>query len=677
MWNKIWCPSNRKVLALNILSAFALTVFLEWMERKHFADVLLFMEDRTFVFLYNVLIIFMTFAIVFLVNKKYFAFGIIFFGWAMIGAVNGIITTSRKTPFTAVDLTIFKSTIPVLNNYFSLPEIVLVVIFLTLAIAGLVTLFLYCPNARKAFDHRANLILVSVMLIFFGLTTYSAVGRGMLIKRFDNLIAGYKDYGSAYAFTVTALDTGIDRPIDYSRTRVRKVKKSMDKKLKANTGKGHVSGKPNILFIQLESHFDITELKGLKLSGDPLPNLHRLQEESTSGRLTVPVYGAGTINTEFEVLTGMNTAYFGTGEYPYRSILHKRTSESTAYWLRDRGYNTTVIHDNNASFYDRDYVLSNLGFDNFITSENMNITAFNEAGWARDEILEEYILDTMERTKGPDYIYSISVQGHGDYPSDPVDDPVIRVENEDYEEGYLNTLTYYINQLYEMDRFIGRLTEILSDYDEETILVFYGDHLPSLNIESKDLESGSKYKTSYVIWDNYGYNQSHKSRESADLKAYQLSPVVLGQLGIGNGVMNEYHQVMRETKNYKKNMRLLQYDLLYGSGYSREGEDPLEATKINYSLRRVKVEKLKKNKKKIYVMGRYFTDFSRVYVNGSPVSTEKLSDFALMIPGKSLKDGDELIVHQVSKTHPNITFNTSNPFYVDTNAIESVNRDEE
>ncbi|MBR5047312.1 MAG: LTA synthase family protein, partial [Eubacterium sp.] len=423
--------------------------------------------------------------------------------------------------------------------------------------------------------------------------------------------------------------------------------------------------------------FDITELKGLKLSGDPLPNIHRLSGESTSGRLTVPVYGAGTINTEFEVLTGMNTAYFGTGEYPYRSILHKRTSESTAYWLKDKGYNTTVIHNNNASFYDRDYVLSNLGFDNFISSENMNITSLNEAGWSKDAILEEYILDTMKRTKGPDYIYAISVQGHGDYPDDPVKNPAITVENGDYETSYLNTLTYYVNQIYEMDQFIGRLTETLSDYGEETILVFYGDHLPSLNIESKDLVSKSKYKTSYVIWDNYGYNSSHRSRESADLKAYQLSPVVLDQLGIHNGVMNEYHQEMRETKNYKKNMKLLQYDLLYGSGYSREGEDPLEATKINYCLRRVKVEKLKKNKDHVYVMGRYFTDYSRVYVNGSLVNTRKLSDFALMIRENSLKDGDELVVHQVSKTHPNITFNTSNPFYVDTGAITSIDRNGE
>ncbi len=50
----------------------------------------------------------------------------------------------------------------------------------------------------------------------------------------------------------------------------------------------------------------------------------------STGYLTVPVVGAGTANTEFEVLTGMSMQYFGTGEYPYKTILKKTDCESTA-----------------------------------------------------------------------------------------------------------------------------------------------------------------------------------------------------------------------------------------------------------------------------------------------------------------------------------------------------------
>lgn len=672
MLKKLLCPSNRKVFCLNLFASFGLTVFMELMERRSFAALLLFMQERTFIFLYNVLIIFISFSIVFLVNKKYFVFGTIFVWWGMIGLINGIILSNRKTPFTAVDLTIFKSTIPILTNYFSVAEIILGLLLIILGIAGLVTLFLYSPSARKAFDLRVNVVLVGFFIILFAMATYFGVGRKLLISKFDNLIAGYQDYGSAYGFVITAIDTGIDRPIDYSRTRVKKIMKVTNKRWKEEYGEKEGTKRPNIIFLQLESYFDVTDVKDLQLSMDPLPNLHALQKQTTSGYVTVPVYGAGTINTEFEALTGMNLSYFGTGEYPYRSILHKKTCESMAYWMREEGYITSVIHNNNASFYDRDRVYCNLGFDNFISSENMNIIDYNDAGWAKDEVLKDYIMSTLNETSGRDYIYTISVQGHGDYPDKEVSNPRIQVLNEDMDKSYRNTLTYYVNQLYEMDRFVGSLIKSLSDYDEETVLVFFGDHLPGLNLEKKDLKSGSKYKTPYIIWDNYGYNAGNRKEESGNLKSYQLPSKVLAQLAIREGIMNRYHQVMQETKNYKRNMKMLQYDLLYGSSFSREGKEELKASQINYCIEDVMVKGLRKKDNSIYVMGDHFTDYSRVYVNDSPVDTSKLSDFALKIPANSIKDGDQLVVHQVSKTHQNITFNTSNTYIVNLLNVDEI-----
>lgn len=39
---------------------------------------------------------------------------------------------------------------------------------------------------------------------------------------------------------------------------------------------------------------------------------------------------------------------------------------------------------------------------------------------------------------------------------------------------------YYVNQIHEMDTFIGELTNMLSRRNEETVLVMYGDHLQHL-----------------------------------------------------------------------------------------------------------------------------------------------------------------------------------------------------
>lgn len=664
---KVWIPSNRKVLIVNIITAFALALFLEFMERKSLSEVLRFINDRTFVFLYNVLIIFVCLSVVFLAKKKLFTWAAVTAIWLAIGAINGFILTTRKTPFTAVDFTLVKSILPVLNSYLEVWQIVLVVIFIIAIVILMVTLYLYSPDAKKAFVFKVNMSLFILQLIVFAGITYIAVGRGMLISRFDNLIAGYKDYGVAYGFCVTALDTGIDRPIDYSSDKMHRIAVKVDKKAKKLDKKMKKKGKkkrtPNIIFIQLESFFDLSTVKKLSLSEDPIPNFHRLQKEYTSGYLKVPVYGAGTINTEYEVISGMNTAYFGTGEYPYRSILHEKTCDSIAYWLDEEPYVKTVIHNNNASFYDRDHVLTNLGFDNFLTIENMNVVETNEAGWAKDSILAGEIMDTLDRTPEKDLIYTISVQGHGDYPSDPLPDAPIQVTGEGMDESYLNQLTYYANQTKEMDEFIGGLIETLSEYPEETVVIAYGDHLPGMDFSNDDLTCGSKYKTPYFIWDNFGYNSAKKKKESGNLSAWQLASKVFGQLGIREGIMNRYHQAMNETKNYRKNLKLVQYDMLYGSDFiSKEEGVERKQTEINYCLRPIRIKKIIEGKERWLVYGENFTEQSRVYAGGRKVKTKYLYPYLLEIPKGSIRNEDEVVIHQVSQTNENITFNTSEPF---------------
>ena len=56
----------------------------------------------------------------------------------------------------------------------------------------------------------------------------------------------------------------------------------------------------------------------MECSEDPIPNFRKLMEQYSSGYLWVPSVGAGTANTEFEVITGMNLDFFGPGEYPYK-----------------------------------------------------------------------------------------------------------------------------------------------------------------------------------------------------------------------------------------------------------------------------------------------------------------------------------------------------------------------
>lgn len=651
--------NNIKIIGINLVTAVLLNLFLEYMERKSFQAVLEYMDERSFMFFYNTLLIFLILSPVILLKKKYFAYAVTAGLCLLIGITNGVVLNNRNTPFTAVDLTIAKSILPVIRNYFTVGQIVAVIVIMILAIGGVVCLYLYSPAFPDPKGKRGRVIYVIAMLFIFAGSTWYGKANDILHRKFDNLIIGYQEYGVAYSFTVTLCDTGIDRPIDYSREKVRRLVKKIEEK-SSKSEQETEKHTPNIIFVQLESLFDITTVKGLTCSKDPIPVIHKLQEEYTGGKLNVPVYGAGTINTEFEVISGMNTDYFGVGEYPYRSILHKTQCDSMAYWMRNQGYTASVVHNNNASFYDRDAVFCNLGFDYFVTSENMNIP--NTDGWAKDKILTNEILNVMKKTQTKDYIYAISVQGHGDYPTEPMENPEITVDTGTEDEKYNNQVEYYTNQIYEMDAFIGELVKELENYPEEVMLIAYGDHLPSLGHESSDIEGGTKYQTPYFIWDNFGYNKEHGKEESGNVQAWQLASKVLKQIGMSEGVLNGYHQTMSDSKSYKKNLKLLQYDLLYGSKFALEDQGGIEPTQIQYSVDTIRIEKVKSDEKKYYLIGEGFTNASRVYVNGIKVFSTVRSTRVIEVLAKSITDGDSVVIHQVSKTNEKTTLNKSEEF---------------
>lgn len=100
----------------------------------------------------------------------------------------------------------------------------------------------------------------------------------------------------------------------------------------------------------------------------------------SSGYFKVPSVGAGTANTEFEVLTGMNMRFFGPGEYPYKTVVKNQPCESAATALSALGYGTHGLHNNGGNFYSRAKVYDHMGFDSFTSKEFMNILQLN-AKW--------------------------------------------------------------------------------------------------------------------------------------------------------------------------------------------------------------------------------------------------------------------------------------------------------
>ncbi len=421
-----------------------------------------------------------------------------------------------------------------------------------------------------------------------------------------------------------------------------------------DTGKtqtGVTTGHPNIICILLESFIDPELVNFLELSDEAVPNFHKLYQNYTSGYLEVPVVGAGTANTEFEMLTGMGMQFFGLGEYPYKTILKQTNCESIASDLSEIGYGTHVVHNNGGNFYSRRNAFSMMGFDTFTSKEMMDIREYTPLGtWPKDEILIGEVEKALDYTPDqPDFVYTITVGSHGDYPQEKVlDDPEIQVSGVE-DEGMHYAWEYYVNMVHETDKFIGDLIEMLSERDEPTIVVMFGDHLPTMGLEESDMKTGTLFKTQYATWNNFGLAKSDKSMTS-----YQLMADTLDSLGIHNGTMFHFQQNRYKyatEDEYQNAMELLQYDILYGDHYVYGGGNPYPASNLIMGTQDVVISQIMETDRYYYIIGENFTNWSRVFVNDTKVSTKYLSSRLLRIKKEDIPSGDnEVVVNQMGSS---------------------------
>ena len=421
-----------------------------------------------------------------------------------------------------------------------------------------------------------------------------------------------------------------------------------------DTGKtqtGVTAGHPNIICILLESFIDPELVNFLELSDEVVPNFHKLYQNYTSGYLEVPVVGAGTANTEFEILTGMGMQFFGLGEYPYKTILKQTNCESIASDLSEIGYGTHVVHNNGGNFYSRRNAFSMMGFDTFTSKEMMDIREYTPLGtWPKDEILIGEVEKALDYTPDqPDFVYTITVGSHGDYPQEKVlDDPEIQVSGVE-DEGMHYAWEYYANMVHETDKFIGDLIEMLSERDEPTIVVMFGDHLPTMGLEESDMKTGTLFKTQYATWNNFGLAKSDKS-----MTAYQLMADTLDSLDIHNGTMFRFQQNRYKyatEDEYQNAMELLQYDILYGDHYVYGGGNPYPASNLIMGTQDVVISQIMETDRYYYIIGENFTNWSRVFVNDTKVSTKYLSSRLLRIKKEDIPSGDnEVVVNQMGSS---------------------------
>lgn len=643
---------NKYSLLFHAIAAMAIVFIVEVISRRSFISACKFVDSHTLAFMYNSFLVFVSFALVYLFRRRAFARVVITGFWTILGIINGCVLSNRVTPFGYTDLKCIPELLAMNNtSYFTAEQATIVVIGLGSFALFLIALFIKGPKYNGKIRYAGvSVAFLALLFVAIPVTTNVAQSTNVVASYYSNIAQGYNDYGFVYSFSSTVVDRGMQKPEDYTQDAVDAVEEKVNSSKQETTVDGKTG--PNIICVLLESFCDPDEINFLNVNEDPIPTFHYLEQNYSSGYLTVPVVGAGTANTEFEVLTGMSMQYFGTGEYPYKTILKQTDCESIASDLSKIGYATHVVHNNGGNFYSRANAFTQMGFDTFTSKELMNITEYTPNGsWPTDDILVSETMKTFDATPDQsDFTYIITVGTHGDYPTDPViENPTYTVSGVE-DEGQANAWTYYVNQLNEADRFIKELTDELSKRDEDTIVVMFGDHLPTMGLQDSDMKSGDIYKTKYITWNNMGL-----PKEDADLYAYQLLANTTDKVGIHEGTVLNYHQTQMNSADqaaYQDGLDLLQYDILYGQRYCYNGTDPYPASDLVMGIDKVSITNVADSSMgdKVYIYGHNFTNWSKVYVNDEKVSTTYLSSGMLTIDKADVSDGDVITVCQVGSS---------------------------
>lgn len=633
---------NRFSLLLHFLLSCVINVVIEAISRHSLGAALDYMVSTPWTFLYNTYMIFITFLLVYLVRRRVFFRIIITVFWLVIGCVNGYMLSVRVTPFNAQDLKVIDDAMSMIDKYFTGSQGAMLITLILAIIAWLVSMWRRGGQFTGKMHRIPALIAVVAAFGTMNLVTDFAIEKRVLSNYFGNIAFAYEDYGLPYCFTASLFNTGISEPNAYNGYTINEITQG-GKLTESSTSRKEM---PNIITIQLESFFDVYEAEFFTTSMDPIPTFHYLMENYSAGYCKVPSVGAGTANTEFEVLTGMSMRYFGPGEYPYKTIAKYQPMESAATALKAFGYGAHALHNNGGNFYSRADVFNMMGFDSYTSKEFMNILQYTENGWAKDNILTQHILNAMDSTEQQDFVFCISVEGHGDY-EEVLENPLITVEGIE-DEAKMHAWEYFVNHLYETDKFIAELISQLEQRGEPTVLVLYGDHLPTMGLEASDLTSRYLFNTNYVIWDNIGLEKEDKT-----LATYQLTAEVFDRLDIHSGTVFNYHQTRRQTQKYLSDLEILQYDMLYGKCFVYGGKDNAPTVDGNFQMGilDVTLSGMEQSGEESYILyGENMTANSKVYVNGDKHKTTFYNDAHIELKGKRLEEGDKIVVSQVGSS---------------------------
>lgn len=451
----------------------------------------------------------------------------VFFGAALVNLAvcalsiaNRVKIEVRDEPVFPRDFALLKEAGSALGNYdisFPLPQIA-AVLLVTALLAVLGVFLRSAPFPVKTLRGWAGSLLgaASGLAVLTGLifTVYASrdLYQSFHVSNAEYVPSVFNDLGFPYAFCHHFTTYLVDRPEGFSRA----MAESWE------TGDVPGQGKDvSVILVMNEAFSDITDADAFAYTEetDPLPNLHALRKDphALSGHVVVPGFAGGTANTEFDVLTGMQTNALSASTTSAMRVVNRNLDSLFRVFGND-GYETSFYHPGDSWFYNRENVYRWLGAEETRFVEDMESPEY-KGRWVTDDYAAGLIEDAFKKAEAPLFHYTTTIQNHMSYTADkygpdyafpPVESGAALSEEVE------TLLSVYVEGVRDADAMLGRLWRYFREQAKPVILVYLGDHLPYLGDNQlgyrqlgidvfpgpEGQENLAAYKTPYVIWAN-------------------------------------------------------------------------------------------------------------------------------------------------------------------------------
>ena len=462
--------------------------------------------------------------------------GIYIMNWlaAILGIANYYVSQFRGAELTVYDIRSVATATTVAANYV---YVVTPVVFTSILLVVLLTvLWGTCIDRQKTPTRRINLIkrgfggCGSAIIVLLLITYYLRLDN-YGFSMFD-LSKSISQYGWVYSNAFLIKNSSIEKPDTYSAESVERIIAGVGEKENCKT-----TVPENIIVIMNESLADLENIRELDNNMEYMPFIKSLDENCVKGTLHVNTFGGGTCITEYEFLTGNTKIFFPSVASPYISIC-KEEEAGLCSTLKAQNYHTVAMHPYKGSNWNRDKVYPIMGFDEFLAEEDFE-GADRERYFVSDLGNYQKIIEYYEAFEGEEglFIFDVTMQNHGGY---DINNGTIETEVylTEYEDATVDT---YLSLIYRSDQAFEYLISYFEQVEEPTMIVMFGDHLPSLptdfytylfggkdTAERSDEEKSLMYMTPYLIWTNY----KMVFPEAGDMSANYLGSYVLECAGL-------------------------------------------------------------------------------------------------------------------------------------------------